>query len=54
MATEAVRDITEGLILPPEGAKRTRAVKLTPEVISCTAEVPWFNHFVAQEARECC
>ena len=26
-----------GIILPPEGAKRTRAVKLTPEVISCTA-----------------
>ena len=28
--------------------------KLTPEIISHTAKVPCFNHFVAQEARECC
>ena len=39
MVTEAVCDITEG-------------GKITPKVISRTAEVPWVNHFVAQEARE--
>ena len=37
MATEVVRDVTEG-------------GKINPEVISRTAEVPWVNHFVAQEA----
>ena len=28
--------------------------KITPEVISRIAKVPWVNHFVAQEAREYC
>ena len=40
----------EGKFLLSEGAKRTRAVKFTPRLyISRTAEVPWVNHFVAQE-----
>ena len=47
MANEAVCDITQGGLLPEGG-------KLTPGVISRSAEVPWVNHFVAQEAREYC
>ena len=44
MATEAVYNLGDSTALT--------AVKLTPSVISRTAEVPWVNHFVAQEARE--
>ena len=36
MATEAIRDVTEG-------------GKIKPKVISRTVEVPWVNHFVAKE-----
>ena len=50
MATEAVRDITEGVNFTARGREAHEGSKIYPEVISRTAEVPWVNHFVAQEA----
>ena len=50
MATEAVRDITEGVNFTARGSEAHEGSKITPEVISHTTEVPWVNHFVAQEA----
>ena len=50
MATEAVRNITEGINFTARGREAHEGSKIYPEVTSRTAEVPWVNHFVAQEA----
>ena len=43
-------DITEGVNFTARGREAHEGSKIYPEVISRTTEVPWVNHFVAQEA----